>query len=344
MPEQVSIEIAGQRWGAWNSIEIRRTLDSFSSVSFGTPFEPERRAFRETFKPFSFKDLDVYIEESRLFAGTLVGMDPVIDPDSRTLACTGYSRPAVLQDVTPPASAWPLELNGLRLRAIAETLLEPFGLSVQMDADEGASFRRVAIKPDEGIYGFLVGLAQQRGLVISDTPFGALRFLRSAPAGEPVARFREGEAPLQNVTPTFSPQSYFSEITGLAKTRAGRGGSKYTVKNPWLDRPLRPLSFQLDDTDGADVPAAAKAKLGRMFANVLTLQIDVPTWRDPRSRLWEPNTTVMLEAPGAMIWRETEFLIREVTLRQDAELEDASLLLVLPGAFSGEAPTELPWD
>ena len=341
--EAVSLLIDGREWRAWDSLEIHLGLDTFATVGFVAPFEPERPEFRATFQPFSFKPLEVRVGDELLVTGTLVGVDPSLSPDARTVQTSGYSKPAVLSDAMAPASAYPLELNGLKLRQIAETVVTPFGLNVQMDADEGAAFRRVALDPDQAIHTFLVELAQQRGLVISDTPEGALRFLRSTSTGTPVARLREGELPLSTVTPHFSPQDYFSEITGIAKTRSGRGGARYTVANPFLASVVRPHTFKLEDTDGPDVPTAARAKLGRMFGNVLSVSAEVPTWRTPAGELWKPNTTLTLEAPGAMIYRETEFVIRNVTLHQDAGSVTAALELVLPGAFSGDIPEVLPW-
>lgn len=341
--EDVSLRIDGRDWRAWETIEIQRTLDSFSTVGFSAPFQPERDEFRSTFQPFSYKPLDLHVGDELLFTGTLLGVDPALDPESKNVQTSAYSLPAVLADVTAPATAYPLELNGLKLGRIAETLAEPFGLTVQMDADDGAVFRRVALDPDQLIQSFLIELAQQRNLVISDTPAGALRFLRSTSGGAPVARLREGQPPLTSVVSTFSPQSYFSEITGIAKTRSGRGGARFTVQNPFLSGVTRPHTFRLEDTDGADVPAAARAKLGRMLGAALSVSCEVPTWRDASGALWKPDTTVLLEAPGAMIYRETEFIIRDVTLRQEPGSLSASLSLVLPGAYSGEVPTELPW-
>lgn len=341
--EEVSITVDDRRWRAWSGLEITRTIDKLSTVSFEAPFEPERDAFRETFRPFSFKPLELHVGEELLFTGTLVDVRPSVDPDKKTVEASGYARPGALLDCNAPASAWPLELNGLKLGRIAETLLEPFGIDVQVDADEGAAFRRVALRPNEKIHSFLGKLARQRGLIMADTPEGALRFYRSTATGSPVVRLREGEPPLTSVEPSFNPQAYFSEITGRAQARAGAAGSGHTVQNEHLGV-LRPHAFTLEDTDDADAPAATEAKLGRMFGNMVTLRAEVPTWRDPDATLWKPDTTVMLEAPGAMVYSETEFLVRDVTLRQDAGSITAELGLVLPGAFSGEVPQELPWD
>lgn len=342
--EDVSIRINGQRWHAWSRVEIQRSLDSFATVFLEAPFEPERERFRATFRPFSFAPTSLYVGDELLFTGRLIDVAPSLDPDSKTIQATAYSAPAVLEDCTPPASAFPLEFNGLKIKRIAETLAEPFGLRVDFAGDEGAAFRRVAIRPDEVVHGFLVGLAQQRGLLISDTPDGALRLLRADSGAPPRVSLREGEPPLTAVSPAFSPRAYFSEITGLARTRAGRSGAKYTEQNPKLRAPLRPHTFTLGDTDDADTPTATKAKLGRMFGNMVFVTVEVPTWRDPSGALWEPNTALELEAPGAMLYRPTRFLIRNVTLRQEANTDAATLELVLPGSFSGEVPAELPWD
>lgn len=342
--ESVSLVIAGQQWSAWSALEITRSIDTFSTVSFSAPFEPERDGFRETFRPFSYAPVELRIEGELVFTGTLIGVEPEASPDERSVRVSAYATPGVINDVTAPASAYPLELNGLGLRQIAEQVLAPFGIAVELEGDAGATFRRVALEPQQQIFPFLIDLAQQRGLVISNTAEGAVRFQTSTPGGQPVARLVEGEPGLLSVESRFAPQQYHSEITAIARTRGGRGGAQFTVQNPHLAGVTRPMTVQLEDTDDADLPAAAEAKLGRMFGNVLSVAVALPTWRDPGGALLAPNTTLMLEAPGSMIYRETEFLIRDVVLKQDADAITSELALVLPGAFSGEAPEVLPWD
>ncbi|MFW6031044.1 MAG: hypothetical protein ACOC9T_00515 [Myxococcota bacterium] len=341
--EDVAILIDGNRWRAWETVTIKTLIDGLSSITFSTPFEPDRAEFRDTFRPFAFRDLELLVGDERMFTGTLVDVRPSRDPKSTTVDASAYSRPAVLNDVHAPARAFPLELDGLTLRQVAEKLVGPFGIDVEVEGDDGPPFRRVGIKPTQKVFGFLAELAKERGLVISDTPEGALRFRRSSSPGQPVVRLREGQPPLLSVEPSFAPQAYYSEVTAISKTRAGRGGAKYTVTNPRLAGVLRPHTFELEDTDGPDAPAAADAKLGRMFGNALSLSCKVHTWRDPGGQLWRPDTTLLLEAPGAMVYQETEWLVHAVTLDK-GEAQTASLALVLPGAFSGEIPEVMPWD
>lgn len=344
-PDEISVSIGGTTFRGWSDLEVTLGLDRHSTAGFVAPFDSERPEVRQTFRPFEFPDLDITIGGKPLFSGTLVDVVPRVDANSKTITVSAYSKPAVLEDSTAPASLVPLESNNLGLRQIATRLASAFGLGVVFEADEGARFSRVAPDTSDRVQTFLTKLAQQRGLVISSTPDGELLFRRATTTGSPVVKLEQGKAPLMSVTPTFDPQSYYSEITGYASAKRGRAGSKHTEQNTRLaGGALRAMAFALDDTEKADAPDAVKAKLGRMFGNMVSYVAEVPTWRDPKGGLWEPNTTLTVKAPDAMIYRETELLIRDVVLRQSATSRTASLGLVLPSAFSGEIPSRLPWD
>jgi prophage tail gpP-like protein len=349
--EQVSLLIDGQLYSKWTEIEIKRAIDSFSTVTFSAPFEPDRSDFRDTFRPFTFKPIEVRIssigvegQDFTLFRGTMMGVHPRVDPGSSVVEVTAYALPGVLEDCTMPGASVPFEFQKLGLREIARACCLPFGIVVSFADDEGSPFDKAKLEEDQKVLAFLTDLAKQRGIVITNTTEGELLFWRSVAPGNPVAQLVEGVPPLTAVTSSYEPQEYFSEITGFASAKRGRAGSKYTVPNPHVAGVFRPTSFKLEDTDIGDVPAAVRAKLGRMFAGMCAYSIDgLPTWRTPADDLFGPNTTLLLTAPSAMVYAESEFLIRAVTYRQTAESESCSLELCLPGAFDGNIPEVLPW-
>lgn len=330
-------------------------MDNFSSVSFSAPFEAERAEFRETFRPFTYKPLTLNIlnpetdEKDSLFTGTMINIDPLIESNSRSVQVSGYGAPAVMGDCGMPVVNLPIEFNGEKLRDIAIKLAAAFGLSVVFNAPDGAKFGRVALEVEDTPASFLATLAQQRNLVMTDNEEGNLVFQKSIGTGSPVARLEQGILPLHQVVPQFNPQEYFSEVTGFAPTKGSRLGSRFTVLNKFLNqssntiRIIRPKSFKLEDTDDADAPDGTNAKIGRMFANMVSYNLEFPSWRDSQGALWTPNKTLTLLAQDAMVYNETEMLIREVTLRQEPKKESATLNVVLPGAFSGEQPETLPW-
>lgn len=341
---EVNVSLAGKTWRYWEHITLQRSLDNWSTVTLTGPFDPGRREMRSALRPFAFQDLVVGVDANDVLTGTMMTPVPKTTDDAVTVEVSGFARPAVLMDTHLPADTFPLQWSGLDLAQVAEAICEPHGIAVDVEGEIGPAFARVKLEPDKAPGAFLAELARQRGKILRDSAAGSLLISESARTGRPVAQLVEGEAPLQEAAVTFSPQQYFSEITGLVNNKGRRRGAKHTETNPHLQGVVRPYSFRVEDVDKGDLPGAVAAKLARMFGNMVAYVVKVPTWYDGSGRLWEPNRTVSLKAPGAMVYDHYEFLIRDVILEQDGVSEIAALGLVLPGAFSGEAPEYLPWD
>lgn len=341
---ETAVLIDGERFRFWQTIRITRAIDAMDTMELLAPFDADELSFRETFRPFSYKSAKVTVGGVPLFTGTMVGVVPSLTFTRKTISISAYSLPGVLNDCTAPASAFPLEFNNQNLRDIAKRVAGLFGLSVVFVAEPGAVFDRLALAPGKKVLSFLSELARQRNLIISSTPKGELLFLQSTAAGQPVAQLRQGEPPLQAVMPFFSPQEYYSHITGLEPVLVGLAGSQFTVKNPRLEGVVRPITFEASDAVTADVKSAVEAKAGRMFGNAASYSATVSTWRDPKGELWAPGSTVTLVAPDAMIYSQYAFIIRNVEFNREQSSESAVLNLVIPGSFSGKIPEALPWD
>lgn len=351
-PDAVSVLIDGTEFQLWSEITIERAIDQYSTISLTSPFEPDRLDFREALRPFSFHPFNTLIGGTKLFTGTLLDPVPEVDPVSTTVSVTAYAKPAVLHDCSFPSTSLknqPLEFKKVGLRAITTTLIAPFGLEgpvFEAGAVEGTRYEKPALEPDATIQDFLVDLAKQRGMVVNDTTDGALRYWKSIDPGNPVAHFEAGKEPLIKVAPSFNARSYFSELTGFADGKRGKAkNAPSRLPNPHLTGVVRPHCFKLDETESGDVPAAVKAKAGRMFGEVASYTVsEIPTWRDPSGALWQPNTTIKITAPNAMIYRPYEFLIRSVALHRTRDKLWSELNVVLPGSYSGALPDSLPWD
>ena len=342
--DEVALLIDGERFRFWEAVRIRRSLDSLSTISFSAPFEPDNIEFRNIFRPFSFRDVDITVGGIPLFAGTMLTPAPQLTSKKRTVSVDAYSLPGVLDDCPPPASTYPIEFDEQGLKEIAVSLCLPFGIGVKFLVDQGPAFEQVADETGKEVLSFLADLAKQRNIVISDTPAGELLFWQSVEPGKPVAILSEGSSPVLSVIPRFNPQGYYSEITGLDSVEVGFDGSQYTVKNPHLKGVLRPKVFTPKDTEDGTIKAAVEAKIGRMFGNMVSYDVFISTGRDPQGDLWTPNTTIKLTAPGAMIYNEFEFVIRNVELIAEKDKRTAVLNVVIPGSFSGKIPEALPWD
>lgn len=341
---EVGILIDGKRFRYWSDIRLTFSIDAVFSVEFSAPFEPEAPGFREAFRPFSFAPVVITVGGQIVFTGTLITVTPNLADQQKIISVSAYATPGVLGDCTASASAYPVEFNNQTLSEIAAVLAEPFSILVETTGPRGVPFERVALEPGDTILNFLSDLARQRSLVLSNTSTGALLIQQSVTDGEPVVVLVQGESPLVSVSPSFSPQQYYTHITGLESAYTGSDGSQYTVKNPHLLNQFRPFVFNSPDVEGGDIQTAVEAKAGRMFGNMVSYSVELSTWRDPSGNLWTPNTLVSLEAPNAMIYEPYTFLIRSVSFEKSSNEEKAVLDLVMPGAFSGGIPEVLPWD
>lgn len=362
-PDETIIKIDSKRFRFWESVTITRQLDSFSTFELVAPFTPDDPSFRETFRPFKFQDVEISVGGQPLFTGTMIGVMPVLAPDKKTVAVSGYAFPGVLNDCTPlaPNDAYQLEFEDMNVVDITDHLCSPFGVgAIAGEGAPGARFSRVSIAPERKMLDFLADLARQRGLVISDTPQGNLLYQKAisgipdpfaefvegpnTDTSSPVATLRQGESPLIGVSPVFSPQGYYSHVTGLEPVLLGLQGSQYTVENQHLKNLARPHNFIVSDTQGGDVADAVNAKAGRMFANMAVYTVGVSTWRDSSGALWSPNTVITVDAPGAMIYGRHPFIVRAVSFKRTGTEKRAVLTLILPGSLSGKIPETLPWD
>jgi prophage tail gpP-like protein len=367
-----SLTIGGKAFAEWTEIELEDSIDGFSAVCFTAPFDPANKAFRDFFRPFSFARVEVKLDDELQFTGSLVSVEPSANPESSTVKVQAYALPAVLCDCPVPATYDKQETSGLHLLAIASQMCSAFGFSARFaDARSAAggrvgpefgganltngqvstalrdlekTFDKVRIRSDQTVHSFLCGLAQQRGLVMSNDVAGNLIFQKSVSTGNAVVQLQEGQPPLISVSPQFNGQGYCSEVTATVAKKRAKGTARATEQNPFLRNVRRPMHVRCTDSKPADATFLARTHLARMLANSAGWEVELPTIVNDRGELFRPNTTLTLKAPSAMIYGKHELLIRSVTKRSDKDSTTAKLGLVLPGAFSGEMPTVLPWQ
>ena len=342
--DEITIKIDGEIFRYWNNMSVYKSIDSMDSYGFTAPFELENENIKRIFKPLSYKDVNIGLGNEPLLTGTMINVVPGMNARERILRISGYSRPGVLNDCNAPSTLFPIEYNDMNLKEITESLIKAFGLELEIRTEMGARYERVAIETSDKILEFLIRLAVQRNIIISNTEDGKILYWRSVEPGRPVAIFNEGEAPFVGMTMNVNNQQYYSHVTGIEPMVAGLDGAKHTLKNDLLSGVFRPHTFDIPDTLDADLEKAVNAKMGRMFGNVLGYNMLLSTWRDSNGNLWAPNTTVKVIAPGNMIYNEYELLIRSVEYIKSSKKKSAILGLVLPGSFEGKIPERLPWE
>jgi prophage tail gpP-like protein len=344
--EDLVMRIAGVTFRHITKVTITRQLDAVSTVEIVAP-QAATAAFTELVQPLTFRSLEVADRGVLMFRGVMVSVVPALTPDKSQVRISGYSTPGALGDCTAPASSYPIQFRNVGLADIAKEMAKPFSIEVVTVGDMGGPFRRVKAERDTKVLSFLATLAKQRQVLIRSDATGRMVLAAPPDVAAPVATMEQGQWPIKSVIPTFDPQKYYSHVTGLRTNRRGQRGGQYTVLNPRAQElgVVRPVTIPIRDVTRSELPVATQAAAGRLLANSVTYTVDVPTWYDPSDVAWNPGDTIELTAPSVFVPRPYKFQIRAVRFERRVDGGDtASLLLMLPGAFGGDAPIMLPWE
>jgi prophage tail gpP-like protein len=344
--QDVSIVIDGKKFTGFTSYEINLSCDSFDTFSFAAPFDIAIKDIKEAITPFAFKTCAVYYFGELLFKGYLLTPDPELQSDATEITLQGYPLCGVLDDCTMPPSKYPTEYYNVTLKDIADPVADVYGIKVIYKDGPGDPFKEVAIDPNEKVLSFLLKLAQQRKLLFTNDENGRLVFYKPKKESAFI-QFKESKTPLVSITPRFNAQGFYSHITGHTKNDTLLKPLSYTYENKYLINKgvIRHETIMVDDAETAsDLENAVKAHAGRMYADCISYSLTCDTHLNSEDKLFKKGMTVCIEAPGAMITRQTNFTAKNIKLLRTKDGKTAELELVLPGSFTDELPEVLPWE
>lgn len=344
---ELTLKLSTDKFRYFSGYEITQNIDIFDVVNIDFPFDNERLDYRELFRPFSFRDVDMFIGGEQLFNGTILAPSPQIDANSKVMTLAAYPKCGILNDCTPPISA-ELDFSGLKINEIAVLLCRPFGIGVQVGrgTDIGNAFEETTIEPDSTILSYIIELAKQRGLLVTNAVNGDL-LLWKARTETPVASITESDPRFVSCVPNFDDQGFYSDITGIIPETETAESQQYTVQVPYLKRRgiFRPITKILSDTDGSSIESATRAMAGRMLGASASYTLTLRGIKRDQNNRWKVNQQINLLSPSAGIYRQTAFIIKSLTIpRKSDESDIIHFNIVLPGSYTGQIPEEFPWE
>lgn len=341
--DDVTLLINGHEFKNFLGINVFQRFDSFDTCEILALFEPENKQFRETFKPFSYQDVEVFIGSELIFSGTQMGVSPDVSSSSRVVTLSAYSKCAVINDSCVPISAYPVEVRGMKLDRIATLVTDSFPFSVSADVNVGAAFNVATINPDKRIATYLSELARQRDIVITNDISGNL-LLTKAKESASVAYLKGNQAPVTSIVPRFNEQEYYSDYTAILPVIIRQNPTSYTAKNRQLTSSLRVDNYMASDSFNGDEKTVAESRRSRGIANSIRYSCSLATIRDPSGNLYKINSYVNLEAPSAMIYSDTKLFVVGVEISLTPTSRTCLLELTLPEAYNGKEVEKLPWE
>jgi prophage tail gpP-like protein len=338
----LSISVNGQRVGTFNDFELAMAIDAISKCSFVVPNEHVTRAI---FMPLLSQKVTVDLFGQRLFTGRCESPRVMNSSTQKSMEILCYSDPGVLERCTPSIEKFPLEWKKALLEQITLDLCSEHGIGTIFLTPTTSLFKRVNIEPSQNVLEFITDLAIQRGLFLKSNEYGQLVLHKEIAAGKIVSFLETGKHPTESVSLNIDESRYYSSVTGIvpAKSKRGKIGAKFTVRNPFATDVIRAYTFECKDIDSGELPVAVSSAAGRMFAELISCGAELATWNNGLGQVYQPGQLVLVKSEEDFITKPFKFIVTSVVLQKTAGATTASLSLSLPGAYSGQIPTRLPW-
>ncbi len=350
---EVTVSVEGEVFPSFKASKIVRALNNISDgFAFETPFDYRDKKLVDALRPFGYKTVVLYIGKEPYMVARQTKWSTRLGPSGRVITVECRTKPGDMIECMNPAVS--TEYRG-DLLGIGKQIASVYGLKAYTANGRGSEFpdkvNKEATEPDAE---FLFRIAAQQGfLVTSSVPSYdnsgkiisadvGLMFARAAVDAKPVATLREGSFPVVEIGSTYDGTKRFSSWTAVTSDNDEPSVTK-TVMDKTIPI-LRPFVFSAPDIDKSAIEQAINWRMAKSIADSVTIPVSVVGWRNADGQLWSENMKVILYAPGAFIFEETEYLIQSVELTKDPASGDvANLALVLPEAYSLGMPVKFPW-
>lgn len=340
MSDDVRLLINGREFAGWTAATITMAIDQCSDAfSLSAPFNPDDAAVRAAFTPMGYQSVELYIGDDKLLTGTIDQVDPALNESSITLGVQGRSLTAPLVDCSIDG---PLEFSGLTLAGIARQLAKPFGIKVRADYDT-PKIEAASAKYGQSPYDFLSSIGGPRNMLLNSSFDGELVITdgKALANRQPVAALVQGVPPLKSVSPSFDGSGRFS-VYKVSAQQDGESNVNGQVTDAGIKK-YRPRLIEQDDA-GTDPKLSAAWERSKAYVASMSCTAVISGWRRPDGKRWAERQVITLKAPGAMLYRETAWLIAGVThTLTDDDGRLTTLRLILPETYAGTVPKVLPW-
>lgn len=305
------------------------------------PWQPGKdEVLDRVLAPYSYLPAQVYLGDKLQINGAIYSVEPSMSVDGMVKNLEGWSKTV---DIVDSMLKPPYEANNVTLEQRARALIQPLGLTVKFEAknpEAAAQFYRMTAGDTDTIFGHLSGYADQRGVLISNTPAGEVLFWNANTKGQPVGTIEEGQPFPLNWSAKFDGRGRFSAYRAIGD---GPFSNKLiAIANDTAVPKSRFMTFTCDDTTPGNVQSAANWRRSSQLAEALTIPFPVAGWYDPKGNLWEPNTLVTVISPTIHAPKGFTFLIRSIEFAWDESGNSAVLNLIPPEVYSQQEIAE-PW-
>jgi len=338
MPESIHLIVDGQRYGGWQKLRVRRSMQQIAN-SFEVTIT-EKWPGTEARRPITAgAECELALGGDRVIAGFVDDVNPSYDSESHSVTVAGRDRTGDLVD----CSADGAQAKGKDLAQLAQRLCKPFDIPVAIAAGVNVGPKFDTWKPDEfaTVYDILEQAARIRGVLLVSDGAGGLE-ITQASEQRANTELVLGENVLA-ASAQFSQRDVFSEYVILSQIAgsdrfnredaaqiAGRAAGDNVARH----RPNRAKAEEPSDKTACRT--RAKWKRNVHYGRSRQVQYTVAGWRDGGD-LWQPNRRVRIRDPFMGLDTadaDSDYLIADVEFTLDDEGTRTRLTAMPPEAFA----------
>ena len=334
----VSLLIGWHGYSGWHDIRVTRSIET-AAADFTISCTDHNLGQLRIAEIRPSDRCTVRIGEDEVITGFIDDVAQSYDAWRRTYTISGRSLTGDLVDCAAPET--PGSYYWQRIERIADYLAAPFKVPIRAEVDTGARFDTFQVQPGESVHAAIERLARVNGLIVTDDETGALVLTRAG-TGRAGGRIKLGENILA-ASASFSHRQRFSHYVVKGQQQADKDGDdavrfaavEATVRDSGVRRYRRLMV--VSDSPGNTFQQRQRAqweastRAGRALQVSYTLQ----GWRDPKGKLWRPNSLVRVEDPWLGIDRDllivsTSFKLSDTGSTTELQLAPKEAYELLP--------------
>lgn len=328
-----------QKFEHYNSVNVVLKHDAVGSVfSFDVRFDPQDQKQAELFATSHFHEAIVSHNGETLITGFIINQKFKSSAKKYPTTLAGYSKPGTLEDCDVPPELYPLQVDGLNLKQIAEKICAPYRINVKVD-DSASSIVNKSIDSttmDEAtnVKEVLTKIATQRKIIVTHNEFGDLLFTKANTTSVPLFNVNEGLIGY-DMELVFDGQKLHSHITVMKEADSDGGNSgEITIRNPYVPvaYTYRHKVYKQTSGDDGTLQDFARQCLQAELKGSIRLIVKTNTWT-VNGKIIRPNNTITVEDPELYLYKKTTWFIEEVSFEGTEEKQVTTITCVLPCCY-----------
>ncbi|MBB6236482.1 prophage tail gpP-like protein [Pedobacter sp. AK013] len=346
----MKIKVNGNYYLYFNDFAMSSSLDSVASTfSFTARFDPADEKTKPFFKPLSYFPVEFFTDRDELvFSGTMVTHSFASASVRSLVQISGYSKGGVLEDCTIDAKMYPLESINRTIKDIAERLLSPFGLKLNIydnvKKECNTPFLKSVAKTDGKISEYLAKMCAQKNVIVSHNSAGEVVLFRPDAKASPKAFFNKENT--LGMKLDVNGQSVHSTLTSLRQPAkqdsTGLFDDEETSQISGSDRIVnklvgayRPFVQVLTSGNQTDTDSGVKNAFAAELKNI-KVSFSIRYWADIRV-----GDIVEIENDEIYIGSRSRMMVADTSIMENSEEKSMDVTLVLPETFTGDSPKNI---